>query len=364
MPALIVHLDTEVFDAAALNLTGTKFKTLLEYCQQGRARLVMTSVTKREIVRHIEEQVTAAATALKQASEEWWFIKNLPEHKLCVVTEKLNKKELKEAMSAAFEIFLTQAKAEIISLSAADAEEIFESYFGLIPPFSEGKKKSEFPDAFAIQALEHWAEAHDDNVYAVSGDKDWQKSCADKERLLYLPTLDSFLDLVTKQELERHDNVLRLYRENSDKIIDAIKRDFPNRGFYLSGDDGEVDDVEVDNVELDSDVDVLSITDMGEATITAAADVTFTAHVIVNDVVNGAFDKEDGRWIVLPRRQGTVTRNEWVPVEVAMYMSEDGKSVEDLQCSVEADGGIELDYSEWENWPSDLDFDSDEKDAE
>jgi hypothetical protein len=151
--------------------------------------------------------------------------------------------------------------------------------------------------------------------------------------------------------------VLRLYQENTAKIIDAIKKDFPNRGFYLSGEDGEVGEVEVKDVELDSDVDVLSITEMGEATITTAADVTFTAHVKVNDVVNGAFDKEDGRWIVLPTKEGTVTRKEWVQVEVMMYLSEDAESVEDLQCTVEADGGIQLDYSEWENWPSDLDLD-------
>src|SRR5580704_5743533 len=220
MPPLIIHLDTEIFDAAELNLTGTKFKTLLEYCQQGRTRLVMTSVTKREIIRHIKEQVSAAATALKQASVQWWFIKNLPGHGLHVVTEKPDKKELEASMTVAFEKFLTDAKAEIISLSTADAEEIFDRYFGVTPPFSEGKKKSEFPDAFAIQVLEHWAEDHDEIVYVVSGDKDWQKSCTDKQRLRYLPTLDSFLDLVTKQELERHDNVLQLYQQNSAKIID------------------------------------------------------------------------------------------------------------------------------------------------
>jgi hypothetical protein len=153
MPPLIVHLDTEVFDAAELNLTGTKFKTLLEYCQDGRARLVMTSITKREITRHIEEQVTIAVTALKQASAEWWFIENLPQHKLYVVTEKPNKKELREAMATAFEGFLTQAKAEIISLSDANAEEIFDSYFDLAPPFSEGKKNRNSPTPSQFKRL-------------------------------------------------------------------------------------------------------------------------------------------------------------------------------------------------------------------
>jgi hypothetical protein len=133
MPPLNVHLDTEVFDAAELNLTGTKFKTLLGYCKQGRTRLVMTSVTEREVKRHIREQVSTAAAALKHASGEWWFIKNLPGHRFHVVTEKPNKKELETSMAAAFEEFLTDAKAEIISLSNADAEEIFDRYFGATP---------------------------------------------------------------------------------------------------------------------------------------------------------------------------------------------------------------------------------------
>src|ERR1035441_10614455 len=338
MPPLIVHLDTEVFDAAELNLTGTKFKALLEYCKQGRTRLVMTSVTKREVKRHIREQVSTAAMALKQASAEWWFIKNLPGNKFHVVTEKPNKKELEASMAAAFEEFLTDAKAEIISLSNADAEEIFDRYFGATPPFSEGKKKSEFPDAFAIQVLERWAEDHDEIIYVVSGDKDWQKSCTDKQRLLHLSTLDSFLDQVTKQDLERHENVLQLYRQNSGKIIDAIQRDFPNRGFYLSGEDGDVEEVVVDSVELDPEADIISIADLGEATMTTMAEVKFTARITVNDVINGAFDKEDGRWIVLPTKSGSVTRTESVPVEVTMYLSEDGTSIEDLRSEERREG--------------------------
>ena len=363
MAPLIVHLDTEVFDAAELNLTGTKFKALLEYCKQGRTRLVMTSVTKREVKRHIREQVSTAGMALKQASAEWWFIKNLPGNKFHVVTEKPNKKELDASTAAAFEEFLTDAKAEIISLSNADAEEIFDRYFGATPPFSEGKKKSELPDAFAIQVLERWAEDHDESGYVVSRDKDWQKSCTDKQTLLYLPTLDSFLDLVTRQDMERHENVLQLYRQNSAKIIDAIRRDFPDRGFYLSGEDGDVEEVEVNSVGLDPEADIISITDLGEATITTLADIKFTARITVNDVANGAFDKEDGRWIVLPTKSGSVTRNESVPVEITIYLSEDGRSIEDLHCSVEVDDQIELDYSEWENWPCDLDDDPEENNA-
>ena len=144
MPPLNVHLDTEVFDAAKLNFTSKKFETLQKHCQEGRVRLLMTTVTKREILRHIREQVQSAVTAQKQIAAEWSFLRNLPTHKFHVLVEKPDKKDLVDSMEAAFEAYLATAKVKIIDLDAADADEIFDSYFNLKPPFSEGKKKSEY----------------------------------------------------------------------------------------------------------------------------------------------------------------------------------------------------------------------------
>jgi hypothetical protein len=354
MALLNVHLDTEVFDAAKLNLTSEKFKSLQAHCENGRIRLLMTTVTKREILRHVREQARSAVNSLKQISADWSFLHNLPAHKFHVLVEKPDKKELGDSMAAAFEAYLAAAKVEIIDLGSADADQIFDSYFNLKPPFAEGKKKSEFPDAFAIQALEHWCDDHDETVHAVSGDKDWLNACADHKRLVHLPTLDSFLDLVTQQQQALHEKVLELYEASTAKIIDAIKKEFPDRGFYLHGEQGEVNEVDVQDVILGDDTAVISISDT-DATVAVSADVKYTAHLTVDDTYNGAFDKEEGRWIVLPTRKGTVTHVEEVAVEIKLYLSSDRNEVEEISCVVDAEGLIDLDYSDWENWPSDLD---------
>ena len=269
MSRLNVHLDTEVFDAAKLNLTANRFTKLQQHCKEGRARLLITTVTRREILQHIREQVRSAVTALKEVSVEWSFLRSLPTRDFHALLEKPDKKDLEVSMTAAFDAYLRGAQADIIDLANANAEKIFDSYFNLKPPFSEGRKKSEFPDAFAIQALERWCEDHDETVYAVSGDKDWLNACANHDRLIHLASLDSFLDLVTRQQA-RHDKVLELYRTCILKIIDAIKLDFPNRGFYVQGEEGEVEEVNVLEVRLGDDVAVLSISDM-EATLDSYA---------------------------------------------------------------------------------------------
>ena len=354
MSRLNVHLDTEVFDAAKLNLTANRFTKLQQHCKAGRARLLITTVTRREILQHIREQVRSAVTALKAVSIEWSFLRNIPTHNFHALVEKPDKKDLEDSMAAAFDAYLKGAQADIIDLANADAEKIFDSYFNSKPPFSEGTKKSEFPDAFAIQALERWCEDHDEIVYAVSGDKDWLNACANRDRLIHLASLDSFLDLVTQQQQARHEKVLELYKTCIPKIIDAIKLDFPNRGFYVQGEEGEVEEVDVREVRLGDDVAVLSISDI-EATLAVSADVEYAARITVDDTYNGAYDKEERRWIVLPTRTGILGRVEEVSVEITLYLSEDYNEVVEMSCVVDADGAIELDYSEWQNWPSDVD---------
>jgi hypothetical protein len=363
MSRLNVHLDTEVFDAAKLNLTGNRFTKLQEHCEAGRARLLITTVTRREIGQHVRELVRSTVTALKKASVEWSFLRNIPTHNLHALVEKPDKKDLEDSMMAAFDAYLRRAQADTIDLANADAENIFDSYFNLKPPFSEGNKKSEFPDAFAIQALERWCENHDEMVYAVSGDRDWRNACASSKRLIHLASLDSFLDLVTQQQQALHEKVRELYATSMAKIIDAIKLDFSNRGFYVQGEQGEVEDLKVWEVTLLDNVAVLAIGEV-EAAIGVSADVEYTARITVDDTYNGAYDKEEGCWMVLPTRTGIVSRVEEVSVEITLYLSEDYSEVVEVACDVDADGAIELDYSEWQDWPTDLDIAPDVEDID
>lgn len=72
--------------------------------------------------------------------------------------------------------FVSLTGANIISCENIESvSEIFRRYFSCQPPFSaSGKKKEEFPDAFAMFGIICWARTHDAKVLVVSADPDWK----------------------------------------------------------------------------------------------------------------------------------------------------------------------------------------------
>lgn len=72
-------------------------------------------------------------------------------------------------------------KTGILVVDAGDfvqVEDLSALYFGSEAPFSsEGKKKSEFPDAIALLTLQGWANFNGTHVLAVSNDADWKRFC-------------------------------------------------------------------------------------------------------------------------------------------------------------------------------------------
>jgi hypothetical protein len=49
--------------------------------------------------------------------------------------------------------FFQDSEAEEIELPKSALKQVLDLYFARRPPFGEGKKKSEFPDAFVLEAL-------------------------------------------------------------------------------------------------------------------------------------------------------------------------------------------------------------------
>jgi hypothetical protein len=72
--------------------------------------------------------------------------------------------------------FYERTGTEISTSKLADMEKVIRSYFDVTPPF-ETKKKSEFPDAIALSALEKWAELNKKKVLVVSHDSGWDEFC-------------------------------------------------------------------------------------------------------------------------------------------------------------------------------------------
>ncbi len=68
------------------------------------------------------------------------------------------------------------------------------------PPFREGKKRKEFPDALAIALLEAYAQEHKSSVAVVSEDQDFRLACDLSPSLLYFSNLPRLTELLLADE--------------------------------------------------------------------------------------------------------------------------------------------------------------------
>ncbi len=69
-------------------------------------------------------------------------------------------------------------------------------YDSVSPPFREGKKRKEFPDAFAVAILETYARQHDSFIAVVSEDNDFKLACDRFSSLLYFKSLPTLTELL------------------------------------------------------------------------------------------------------------------------------------------------------------------------
>ena len=95
-----------------------------------------------------------------------------------------------------FQEFILRTKAEIIDTAALPAGPVFEKYFATEPPFGTGNKKSEFPDAFAINGLVEWTNNNPEPLYVISGDKPFWDACQPHKKLYGYARLSTLLNRI------------------------------------------------------------------------------------------------------------------------------------------------------------------------
>ena len=206
-PPRLVALDTQVFDSYNFNYHSKVFRTLVTLAQQDKIRLLLTSVTLHEIRAHITEGAELTSKAINYAVNDlnkkrfkaqgdtkrvkisansdllYEFKKKVK--RLAPTFEQINQDLLDQ-----FEALLQELDFEIIEVDKVSAAEVFGNYFSGTPPFDEGKKKYEFPDAFALLALQKEAKDRNRIIYIVSGDLDWKKFCSSSKDLSLVEKLD------------------------------------------------------------------------------------------------------------------------------------------------------------------------------
>lgn len=286
-----LFLDTSDIVALNYQFEGAVLERLVNLVESNSAHVYLTDITKKEVETRIASDVHIATQKLKNFRKDAKVLRNIDGQPFEAYFKSFDPEDAVNSLVTKWEVFLERAKANIIDTSNVLISEVFSQYFDKRPPFGEGKKKSEFPDAFVLNALEKWAEDNNCKFYIASKDPDMHKYCEQSERLIAVDSSAKFIDLVVSQDETLAQHVRDLMDTHDKEIVNAAEQMFQNLGFWLDDQDGDVNEVKVTRVDLD-DYSVLDIREDG-ALLQVNATVYFIADVIYDDLDTAIYDSED-----------------------------------------------------------------------
>ena len=176
---------------------------------------------------------------------------------------------------------------------------IISDYFYQMPPFGEGNKKYEFPDAFVLNSLIKHKFEEGDEIFVISADDDWIKFCTSN----MIKSFKNFYYFMSYELSEEEQNVFYTQaiqkwlrsEKNNKKIIDELQNKLVEYIQELNKDFDEVCDeskilelLEVECIYFDTNKKKLSFQVMFSSKLNFV--------VGFNDYDNACFDKEDWKY--------------------------------------------------------------------
>lgn len=317
-----VFIDTSVFVAENFNFKGTKFETLASMAQQDRILVKSTDITFAEIISNIRESVEEAEKTILKAKTKARVLKNLgAESPYRTIFSDFPQDDIIQQLVKQLEDYFRFSKTETISALDTSPSTVFEKYFGKKPPFGLGKKKSEFPDAFVLAALDGWCKQSGQKVFVISQDSDMASVCRDSETLLYLPSLENFLELVIAKDEELSQLAHERLQKNSERIKTLISDELEDTLVILMDQDGEGTITSVHDISLGAP-SIIQINNH-VATFEFQCSISFAAEVCFDDLDTASYDSEEGRLIPWREIERDVEREIETSVELAFAFSSD-----------------------------------------
>jgi hypothetical protein len=338
-----VFIDTSVIRSSNFNFSSSIFKSLLEFASKSKTYIFLTDITAKEVEGEIIKAVEEARNAHNKFCKNAIALRNINQEPYLSILTKLDDKIIINLLIEQFRSFIKSGNVNVLSTDKVSSATIFKKYFEGKPPFGSGKKRKEFPDAFALEALRQWAIDNNQTMYIVSSDIDMKNAC-DDNIIYYLENIKEFLDLVVTEDQIVAKIVHRLVSKNIDKFKETIESEFMNLGFWLEDQEGDILDISVDNVEI-IDHSIIEIHD-NRATISISSNITFSAEVEYDDMDTAIWDSEDKVAIPWNRINETVTKTINYDIEASISFTSVKKQkliIEDLIIDNNADIGITVD---------------------
>lgn len=320
-----VFLDTQVIVAANFDFTEvSKLDRLASTCRAGAVGLHITDVVEEEVRNKIRERIAEiekGVQALRNKADRLGGTR----HPLQEVLEGVDSGNTVEELLRQFDDYLSRYEVDVIPTVDIPFLDILGQCHEGCPPFGEGKKKSEYPDAFSIEALRRWCRQTGETISIVSADEGFARACAENPAMSHVRALSHVLDLlfqfVQPTFAERATRVVEGSREGLELLIG---KQFESLGFVLMDQDGDVESVRVLGVRLFDN----SVVDVREdhVLIEIEAEVEFEALVHYGDYGSAVFDSEDRRPLYLRYAHHPVVRIVPIAVEVTLLVNSNDPS--------------------------------------
>lgn len=206
-------IDTQYFIGKSFDFNSKEINALRDLVEQSLVNVFITDINDREIQKKIKDVTTTAFSKIQTSDTR--ILKQIPLYGQFLRTYDLTKSL--QYFYSAYEKFKIDCKVNLISSNEIKAIHIFEDYCNERPPFNtdqQKNRKGEFPDAFALAAIEKHFESQDEKAYLLSGDSDWLQFASasymlpfgdDEVRFHYIPELSGLLDLVLRNHEATND---------------------------------------------------------------------------------------------------------------------------------------------------------------
>ncbi|EIL85356.1 PIN domain-containing protein [Bacillus altitudinis] len=322
-----IFLDTQVYETKQFNFLNKDILRLKRFIDDGIVELFITPITIKEIEDHIRREIQHSRQFINGLKENAKILLNYEIYKPIWDRQTIKQAEIK--LLEDFRRFLVDINVNEVTISGTYVNQIFESYFEGMPPFSS-KKKDEFPDAFAIYSLLEWAENKEQVLYVVSGDNDFKDFCYDKQNLHHIESLEKVLDYINQQDEVKYQLAQKLCEEQIDEFLEAIndtigKEDFEFKiGVYEVYD---VEDVEIKEFTIEGIGDFpdeFLILELQENKLTVVIKIIFKFTIAISEIdpTMSPFDSEAGMYLHIEYEEKEHTEEIELPVEIELNIKD------------------------------------------
>ena len=284
-----VFLDTDVFIEANFDYRSPRIRSLVSLASDGIVHVFLTTITANEIKANLKEKV-AGAVKIRPAK----ILRNSSLPAVKRLFKSVAAEAVEKELLSQLDQFMKDAGVTVLRVEDSALPDVLKDYFHRRAPFGVGKNKAEFPDAFALHALQRFCKSKNAWMAVITRDKAVQTACGERDCFYHYEDLAKYLDEVASDDKSKSEFVRLWVSRHQATLFEKAKEQFPMMGFTLIDQDGEVVDVDLTDMKPDAEVKVISLAE-DSAQVEVTATFTFEASVSYEEPNTGIYDREDGR---------------------------------------------------------------------